>query len=350
MNIDDAGKKPRRLVGVTLLILVLVLLTGVVWRLEASPRTDDAYAFANTIDVTPEVNGKLIELPVNENQEVRRGQVLMRIDPRPYEIALEQAQASLQTLDKQIMLGQRRVESQKLNSEAVHASIERAKATASQNADTQRRLEQLHERGFVSQEQLDQATTSAKTASADLRSTVLQAKEATAAVSGVDDLVAQRGNVLAQIARAQLDLERCVVKAPFDGRIVGLNTSEGQYASAGRSMFSLIDTRRWFVVANFREGELHSIRRGNRSTVYLMSDSGHRFSGVVDSVGFGVYPDDGGSQVDGLPKVARTINWVRVAQRFPVRIMVEDPDPELFRIGASAVAVINADNPKGRLR
>ncbi|MFY1664367.1 multidrug transporter subunit MdtN [Pseudomonas sp. Pseu.R1] len=350
MTTNATVKASRRLVVVSLLVIAFVLLMAVVWRLDTAPRTDDAYAFANTIDVTPEVSGKLVELPVSENQEVESGQVLMRIDPRPYQIALEQARASLQTLDKQIMLGQRRVDSQQLNSEAVHASIERAKATAAQNADTERRLEQLHDRGFVSQEQLDQAKTSARTASADLHTTVLQAKQATAAISGVDDLVAQREGVLAQIARAELDLERCLVKAPFKGRIVGLNTSEGQYASAGHSVFSLIDTRHWFVVANFREGELNGIHTGSRSTVYLMSNSGYRFSGVVESIGFGVFPDDGGSQVNGLPKVARTINWVRVAQRFPVRIRVESPDPALFRIGASAVAVIDADEPKGKSR
>ncbi|EJM52362.1 hypothetical protein PMI29_05918, partial [Pseudomonas sp. GM49] len=81
---------------------------------------------------------------------------------------------------------------------------------------------------------------------------------------------------------------------------------------------------------------------GSRSTLYLMGDSNRTFSGTVDSIGFGVFPDDGGAQAAGLPKVARTINWVRVAQRFPVRIRVDKPDPDLFRIGASAVALIHA--------
>jgi multidrug efflux system membrane fusion protein len=93
------------------------------------------------------------------------------------------------------------------------------------------------------------------------------------------------------------------------------------------------------VVANFRESELRNIRPGTPTTVYLMTNSDERFQGTVESIGYGVLPDDGGSVIEGLPRVKRTINWVRVAQRFPVRILVTDPDPELFRIGASAVVI-----------
>ncbi|EPD7907399.1 HlyD family secretion protein [Escherichia coli] len=89
---------------------------------------------------------------------------------------------------------------------------------------------------------------------------------------------------------------------------------------------------------NFRETDLKNIRSGTPATIRLMSDSGKTFEGKVDSIGYGVLPDDGGLVLGGLPKVSRSINWVRVAQRFPVKIMVDKPDPEMFRIGASAVA------------
>lgn len=102
--------------------------------------------------------------------------------------------------------------------------------------------------------------------------------------------------------------------------------------------FYLIDTRHWYVIANFRETDLKNIRSGTPATIRLMSDSGKTFEGKVDSIGYGVLPDDGGLVLGGLPKVSRSINWVRVAQRFPVKIMVDKPDPEMFRIGASAVA------------
>ncbi|MHC8294945.1 multidrug transporter subunit MdtN [Pseudomonas sp. LB3P58] len=339
---------PRRVLILVLLGLTLALLLWVVWRLDNAPRTDDAYAYADTINVTPEVSGSIVELPVRENQQVQQGDVLLRIDARPYQDVLDQTLASLQALNQEIILSQRQVDAQQFNSDAVKASIERAKAAAVQTADTLRRMEPLLSRGYVSEEQVDQARTAAKSARAELNAAQLQVKQAAAAVSGVDALVAKRAVIQAQIARAELDLEHSVVRAPFDGRIVGLTTSDGQFAAAGHPLFSLIDTRRWYVVANFRETELDHIHTGSRSTLYLMSDSQRAFSGTVDSIGFGVFPDDGGAQVSGLPKVARTINWVRVAQRFPVRIRVDQPDPQLFRIGASAVAVIHADSDKGK--
>ncbi|MGC4011310.1 MAG: multidrug transporter subunit MdtN [Pseudomonas sp.] len=341
MSEKSSNKLPKRLLVLSLLVLTLVLLIWVIWRLDTAPRTDDAYAYADTINVTPEVSGSITELPIHENQLVREGDVLMRIDVRPYQHVLEQARASLQALDKEIILSQRQVDAQQFNSDAVHASVERAKATAAQTADTLRRMAPLLPRGYVSEEQVDQAQTAAKSAQAELNATLLQAKQAAAAVSGVDALVARRAVIQAEIARAELDVEHCVVRAPFSGRIVGLTTSNGQFAAAGHPIFSLIDTRHWYVVANFRETELDHIRTGNRTTVYLMGDNRRAFTGHVDSIGFGVFPDDGGAQAGGLPRVARTINWVRVAQRFPVRIQVDEPDQGLFRIGASAVAVIH---------
>ena len=140
--------------------------------------------------------------------------------------------------------------------------------------------------------------------------------------SGVDALVAQRAAVEADIALTKLHLEMATVRAPFDGRVISLKISVGQFASAMRPIFTLIDTRHWYVIANFRETDLKNIRSGTPATIRLMSDSGKTFEGKVDSIGYGVLPDDGGLVLGGLPKVSRSINWVRVAQRFPVKIMV----------------------------
>jgi membrane fusion protein, multidrug efflux system len=159
-------------------------------------------------------------------------------------------------------------------------------------------------------------------------------------VSGVDALVAKLGELRAAVATAQYDLDHTVMRAPFDGRVVDLDIAEGEYAAIGRRLFTLIDARNWYVIANFRETMLKGIQPGSRAEIYLMADPSRRFAGTVSSIGFGVLPQDGGSSSNGLPNVPRSINWVRVAQRFPVRIRVENPPPELFRIGASAVALI----------
>lgn len=344
--IETTANSRRSRLPALLIVLASVLVLGyVIWQLEVSPTTDDAYVYADTIDVVPEVNGRIIELAVRDNQRVRQGDLLIRIDPRPYQDALDQARARLVTLNQQIGLAQRSVNAQEYEAASAVASVDRAKAQAKQSNDTLQRLEKLLVSGYVSVEAVDQARTAQRSTAAELNASRLQAQRASAAVSGVDALVAQRAEVEAQISLAELNLEFTEVRAPFDGRIASLRTTVGQFASAFKPIFTLIDTRHWYVVANFRENDLKGIKAGTPATLYLLTDTGKRFQGQVDSTSYGVLPDDGGTVVEGLPRVQRSINWVRVSQRFPVKIAVLDPDPELFRIGASAVAVLRADEP-----
>ncbi|WP_321932086.1 multidrug transporter subunit MdtN [Paraburkholderia guartelaensis] len=330
----------KYLLAATISLVAIVLCGIVLWRLNLAPSTDDAYVYADTINVVPEVSGRIVELPVSDNQAVRQGDLLLRIDPRPYQAALDQARARLDTLNNQIVLTQRSVNAQQYNADSVQAGVERARAVANQAADTLRRTEPLLAQGYVSAEEVDRARTAQRSTQAELDAAIREAQQASAAVSGVDALVAQRAEVKAQIAIAELNLEFTEVRAPFDGRVVSLRTTVGQFASALKPVFTLIDTRRWYVVANFRETELKNVHAGTPSTVYLMSDTARRFTGVVDSIGYGVLPDDGGVVREGLPSVQRTINWVHVSQRFPVKIAVRNADPVLFRLGTSAVVTL----------
>ena len=154
-------------------------------------------------------------------------------------------------------------------------------------------------------------------------------------------MVAQRAGVLAQIALAELHLEFTEVRAPFNGVVVALKTTVGQYASALKPVFTLLDDDRWYVIANFRETDLNNVRPGVAARITVMTNHNRTFNGVVDSVGSGVLPE-GGSVIEGLPLIQKSINWVHVSQRFPVKIAVSDPDPALFRMGASASAVANS--------
>jgi multidrug efflux system membrane fusion protein len=327
--------------AILLVVVTLLLVLFVIRELDRTPRTDDAYVYADTIDVVPEVNGRIVELAVRDNQAVKQGDLLFRIDPRPYEDALTRGKASLVALDHQIELTQRTVNAQQYNAQSVRAAVERARAAAGQASDTLHRMEPLLSQGYVSAEDVDRARTAQRATQAELSAAQLQAQQAAAAVSGVDALVAQRAVVMAEIAIAELHLEYATVRAPFDGRVVSLKTQTGQYASALKPIFTLIDTRHWYVVANFRETELKGIRTGTPATVYLLSDTGQRFKGSVDSISYGVSPDEGGFALPGgLPRIQRTLNWVRVSQRFPVKIRVDSPNPELFRVGTSAVAVL----------
>jgi multidrug efflux system membrane fusion protein len=171
--------------------------------------------------------------------------------------------------------------------------------------------------------------------------------QARAQLSQLQTLLAQRPGAVAAVKQAELDLSYCKVTAPFDGRVINLNISGGAYASIGVPVFSLLDTTKWYVVANFREAELRHMAPGSPATVYLVSAPNQRFHGRVQGIGWAVKPE---GEVDlppaGVPYVKRELNWVRVAQRFPVRIEVENPDPNLFRMGASAVAIIDGPPTK----
>ena len=205
---DTPHKKKFPAIPIALTLLTLGLLFYVIWRLDTAPGTDDAYAFANTIDVVSEVSGKIINLPIRDNQAVKQGEVLFQIDSRPYQHALNQARATLVELDKQIELTQRTVNAQKYNAAAVRAAVERARAAAKQATDTLRRTQPLLSDGYVSAEVVDQAKTAQRSAQAQLEAALLQSKEAAAAVSSVEALVAQRAVVQAEIAIAEMNLKR----------------------------------------------------------------------------------------------------------------------------------------------
>jgi membrane fusion protein, multidrug efflux system len=132
------------------------------------------------------------------------------------------------------------------------------------------------------------------------------------------------------------------VRAPFDGRIVGVTTSVGQMVGPVKALFTLIDTSQWFIVADFRETELRTIRPGDRVTGYVMSAPGVHLQGAVESVGSAVAELDN-LGIAGVPPIQRDLNWIRIAQRFPVRIALENPPEQLMRIGASAVVVVRHD-------
>jgi multidrug efflux system membrane fusion protein len=150
----------------------------------------------------------------------------------------------------------------------------------------------------------------------------------------------------AAIDTAQYNYDNCKVVAPFDARVTNLTLSQGAYANAGQQIFTLIDTRVWWAIANFRETQLRRIRPGMDADVYILSRPKVRFKGVVDSVGFGVTPDADliGRLTPGLPDVQRTLNWVHLASRFPVRVRIESQPNDLFRLGESAFVVIRGES------
>jgi len=200
---------------------------------------------------------------------------------------------------------------------------------------------------------LDEARAKKRAAVANLTATRAQHVATEAALrqsksdrAKAEDSIGQLANMNARIAAAEaavhsaeLDLEYTRVRAPFTGRVVNLNISTGAFARSGVEVFTLVDSGTWYVMANFRETQLRHIPAGASVDLYLQSQPGRRFRGTVVGLGWAVLPENGTS-VNGLPRVERSLDWIRLAARFPVRIKVEDPD-ESFRIGASAVATVH---------
>ncbi len=385
----------NRRFGYLIVAAAAVALLVAVFLVDRHPRTDDATVRANSIPFAAEVEGRLVQLTVQDNQPVHKGDLLFQIDPRPYEYALQQARSDQAALEGQINDQRRRIAAEQSSvgaaragvsgsqstisaSESAYlsaqAAVERARA-AQLSADAQLkfarndydRIAPLLAKHYVTTQQVDQAQTAvriAEEASHQAASQLLQAQaqeqmaiaakqaaganlqasqsklgEAQHTVDTVETLEAQRASRAAKVQQAELNLEWTSVRAPFDGYVTNMNISQGAYAHVGTPMFTLIDTSHWWVLANYRESKLKHIHRGQHVQVYLMDQPNRRYDGVVDSVGRGVFPEDGGS-ADGLPNVDRTLNWVHLSARFPVRIRVLNPDPEAFRIGATAITVV----------
>jgi multidrug efflux system membrane fusion protein len=404
MNLET-NSRPQRVLSrrISVAIAVAAALLGLLalYRANHYPRTDDAEVFANFIGIAPQVDGPIVRLSVRDNQFVRKGDLLFEIDERPYQYALERALSEQAALEGQITDEQRRiaalVSAVSVSQAGIHSSqadvnrwaaavdqaradvsnaeqgVNRAKAEWTYASNNLHRLEPLLTKQFVTVDQVDRARTSEiaegealKQAESQLRlskaglqsalaqyersqSVVDESKayheQAQHAVTTLDPLTNQRGARASAVETSRYNLGNCRVYAPFDALVTNLNLSEGAYAHAGQQVFTLIDARTWWAIGNFREGELQQIVPGMRADVYVLSKPNLRFKGVVDSVGFGVTPDPDvfGRLEPGLPDAQRTLNWVHLASRYPVRVRVQNPSPELFRVGESAVVTIRGD-------
>jgi multidrug efflux system membrane fusion protein len=338
---DPWRKAVGSIISIAVILGVVVLILWVWDELQHHPRTNDATARANVVGIVPRVRGQIVKLNVKDNQAVQSGEVLFEIDPDDYALALRKAQAELETLDQQIEIARAQDAELKFEVKAAEAGVEGAKAELKQAEDTLQRIQPLLPSGFAQANDVDKAATARQVAAASLAAQEQQLNKARTALSSLATLLAERRGAVAAVEQAQLELSYCKVVAPFPGRVVNLTISAGAYASVGMPVFSLLDTRKWYVMANFRESEMRYLAPGTEAFLYLSSAPDRRFRGTVEGTSWAVQPEGETDLLPGgVPNVKRELNWVRVAQRFPVRIVVEDPDTNLFRMGASAVAII----------
>lgn len=362
---QNSDLQRRILIGRTLGVLIVLgaIVTGTtVWRINyLHPRTNDAMIRANIVGITAEVSGRITELRVEDNQFVHKGELLYIIDPRPYQAKLDRANAEL-------LLAEKEVESRRASGSSAASAIERLKHQRTAAAAEIKRieaedaylhhrlqeLEPLVEKQYVTADQfretrsrLDASRAELANARAKERSMASAIEEARSESSRAQFLIAQVGDVnarveaaRAQVTAAKLDLEYCFVRAPFDAYVTNLNTREGEYAKIGNQLFALVDDRHWYAIADFKETYLQSIQTGQEAEVFLVSYPGKRFRGVVTGIGWANSPDNI-KQQGVLPEVQRTLNWVMLASRFPVRIEILDRDSKLpLRMGMTAFVTL----------
>jgi multidrug efflux system membrane fusion protein len=321
----------------------LVLCFAVLVAIDRRPRTHDARLFAYSAAMASEINGRIVRILVRNDERVSKGAVLIQIDPAPYEMQLRQARAQVAALKAQIALTGRQVTSQGSGVQAAESQVQKARELLKNSEDTVKRLEPLLAPGYVTQQQLDDARTNEASARSSLNALIKNATQARQAVGDTESLQAQLTGAEAAEALAARNLDLTNLRAPFDGIVVGLGIAEGTFALSGRPLFSLIKADAWYAIADFRETELPRIAVGDPATVWTMAESNRPFLGRVESLGAGVESTD--QDGPGLPKVGRDLNWVVVAQRFPVWVRLDNPPPEAMHVGMTAsVKVRHADS------
>ena len=274
---------------VTFAMIALAIIATIVlyWRYSTKPWTRDAQVRANVVGIAPRVAGPIIQIPIKDNQAVKKGDLLFEIDPSTFQAAVDNAQAKLK--------------------QAQAAEIQ-------------------------TQQELQRQIELYKTKTNDLRD-VQNAQDSYAAA------VANTAAAQATLETATLNLEYTKVFAPVDGYLTNVNTSPGTYVNAGEQLLALVDSSSFWIAAYFKETQLRHVRDGAAAKITLMGHDFEPFAGEVVSVAWGIFQQDG-STVELLPAVSQTIDWVRLPNRFPVRIRVTGTPPVPLRIGQTASVAI----------
>ena len=317
------------LIGITALILIAAVVLGVLYYLHARhfESTDDAFVDTRSVSISPLVNGNVVEVPVNDNQIVKAGDLLARIDERDYVAAQQQAQAQVEQAQAQIENVTAQITAQQSQIDQTIKQVEEAQAALNFSNDENKRYQDLVKTGAGTVQRAQQAAS-------DLQSKQAALAAARAAQSSAERqigvLKAQRrsaegqlGQAHAQKASADANVSRTEIHATLDGRVVRLTAAVGQVAAQGQALMVLVPLDVW-VTANFKETQLTDMRVGQPVDIEVDA-YGRTFKGHVDSVQAG-----SGTAFSLLPAENATGNYVKVVQRVPVKLVFDSkPDVEL---------------------
>jgi len=349
------------LTGAVVLIAAALLLYKY-WDYVVNPWTRNGQVRAQVIQITPRVSGPLVELPVKDNQLVKAGDLLFEIDPRTFVADLEQAQAELDNTRDEIDALGSQVEAAQADVAAAEATVKQAEAAVKgyagrveETLKEYKRQQTLDKQGATSKRMVEEAKANwvsyvNRKANAEAQMLQMQASlseaianlaKARADLGAPGDQNAQLRLAKAKVRTAELNLEFTQQKAPVDGYVTNLNLRLGSQAVANQPIMALVDVNSFWVTGFFRENYIEGIRKGDRAIVTLMTYPDQPLEGRVDSLGWGIAQQDGSTGFDLLPNISPTFEWIRLAQRVPVRIHL-DPLPEgvELRVGTTASVLV----------
>ena len=346
--------------------IIVLAATGAIafkyWDYITNPWTRDGQVRANVIQVAPRVSGPIVKLPIKDNQFVKAGDLLFEIDPRTYKAALDQASAKLdetrddlEDLAQQVKAAQAALDQSASQIKQAESAVKSAEAESIKAIADFERATKLVAKGDISKRGFDSAKASNDVAQADLdkaQSQLIQAKSAQlqaeaelarakADLGAPGDENAQLRGAKAELETAQLNLEFTQVKASVDGHVTNLNLRLGSQAVANQPALALVDVNSYWVHGFFRETLVGRMKAGDRAVITLMSYPDMPLTGAVDSIGWGIAQQDGSTGEDLLPSINPTFEWIRLAQRVPVRVHLEKvPDGVELRVGTTGSVLV----------
>ncbi len=354
------------LTGVIVLIAAISVLLKY-WDYVVNPWTRDGQVRAEVIQITPRVSGPIVELPVEDTQLVKTGALLFQIDPRTFEASLAQARAQYDSARDNYVALDKQVEAEMAQVEVSRAEVLQAKSTIkeldaeiakntaeyrrqqdmlSKEATSRKSMERAEANYKVALEQKQEALAGLVQAKASLAQSEAALAKAKASRGAEGDANAVIREAKAAVEQAELNLEFTRVMAPVDGYVTNLNLRIGSQAVANQPALALVDVNSYWVHGFFKENAIEDIRRGNKAVVTLMTYPDTPLEGHVDSLGWGIAQQDGSTGFELLPNVSPTFEWIRLAQRVPVRIHLTDvPEEIALRVGTTAsVLVMTGDS------
>lgn len=305
-----------------------------------TPFTSQARVHAFVVPIAPQVSGNVISVEVQNNHEVEAGQVLIRIDPTDYEIAVAAAEAALQVVQQSIDAGVAGVEAAEANVEAARASRWRSE----QDAVRMRRIRD-EDPGAISQRRIDQAEASLATATARVAAVSASLESTRSALGEIGENNADLQRAQTALDQARVDLERTVLAAPRDGFVTDMRIDQGIFAAAGAPLMTFIAIHEVWVRADLTENNLGHVDAGDRVELTFDVQPGKIYKGKIRETGFGVQVDS--NPLGTLPTIDNQRNWLRDAQRFPVLIDVEtgeDPQQMGLRVGSQVSVIVYTGN------